>query len=891
MSTTNRLFYYLFCLTILAVPLLMPPLSSIAFDHRPLFDSPLPSPRATVYGIDAPPPAPTGNDPNATPSQHRRISLTPASPLPTPTPIPDFIPPQTAVQIAGMQGNAHWYRSPVSVTFVITDNFFAGVTEYQLDQTTAWTYREYHYQPVTIHDEGVHSLRYRSIDIVENIEAPQITQIGIDRTTPQAAAPRFEGNQLPNGWYNTPVTITMQGSDALAGLAGFERAKSTGDWATSAAQTVITATGYQTLTWRAVDNAGNVSPAQQTAVLIDLTPPTTTHALATLPVNGWYTRPVTVALSAVDVGAGLFQSQYRVKGAPGWQIYGAPFVVNEAGVQTVEYRSSDRALNLEPVHTITLPLDLAAPVLAIAVQPTPVAGVWSRTGLTLTAQATDTQSGVAALAYTVDDTAWQPYSAPLALTAGAAQTIRFRAIDHAGHVAISAGLTLGVDGQPPTTTLHLSHRPNAAGWFNQPITLTLVATDTETGLFQTQYQWQEQRSPAIYQQPLALSQAGRHTLTWFSVDRALNQEQPHTQTLNLDWIAPTITYTIQGTAIAPGWYQSAATLHVTATDALAGIALVEYRLAEGNWQPYAGALTVTGGSWHTVQLRARDQAANQGAPTTVAFGIDTLAPQTTVQLTGGRAPNGWYITPVTVTLTTTDIGAGVAAVNWRLNGGSWQPYGGPWRVATERVNLLEYYAVDKVGNQEGQQYSVFSIDLVDPTTRLGLVQGISGDNGWYISPLTLTLSAQDLESGLQVIEYRVNDQPWQPYSSAITLQTEGVQRIHYRAGDASGHVEATRTLTVSLDLTPPIITNTLPTTMIYGALDLTNFYTATDRMSGILTTNLRLNGQSYQAGQSLPLGTYTVAFQAVDRAGHNATRQQTVRVLGRQIYLPIIQVP
>lgn len=79
--------------------------------------------------------------------------------------------------------------------------------------------------------------------------------------------------------------------------------------------------------------------------------------------------------------------------------------------------------------------------------------------------------------------------------------------------------------------------------------------------------------------------------------------------------------------------------------------------------------------------------------------------------------------------------------------------------------------------------------------------------------------------------------------------------------------------------------------MSYGALDLTNFYTATDRMSGILTTSLRLNGQNYQAGQSLPLGTYTVAFQAVDRAGHNVTRQQTVRVLGRQIYLPIIQVP
>ena len=92
------------------------------------FDSPLPSPRATVYGIVAPPPAPTSDDPNSTPSQIRHFSLMPPSPLPTPTPIPDFMPPQTELKISGDAGVDGWYRSPVSVTFLITDNFLAQST-------------------------------------------------------------------------------------------------------------------------------------------------------------------------------------------------------------------------------------------------------------------------------------------------------------------------------------------------------------------------------------------------------------------------------------------------------------------------------------------------------------------------------------------------------------------------------------------------------------------------------------------------------------------------------------------------------------------------------------------------------------------------------------------
>ena len=404
-----------------------------------------------------------------------RVNFIFHSPLPTPTALPDFTPPQTTLQVTGTQTTTGWYRSPVSVTFRLADDFGAGVTQYQLDHASTWTDREYYYPPVTVLTDGVHTLTYRSLDRRHNAEAPQTTQIRIDRTPPQTDAPTVEGNQLPNGWYNTPVQVTLTGSDALSGLAGFAQQTANAAWVARPARTTLATTGQHTFTWRAVDNAGNGSAAQQAIVQVDLTPPTTTVTLDALPVNGWYTRPVSVTLQAVDEGAGVFQTQYRLPGEAGWRLYGGPFAVNAAGGQTVEYRSTDRALNTEPAHTLTLPLDLAPPVLNVRVSQPPATGHWYNGVITVTAAATDTEAGLAGLEVNLDETGWQPYTAPVALTPGTLHTLRFRATDQVGHSALSPLLPVGLDTQPPTTTVHLSQPPSPTGWFGAPVTVTCKA--------------------------------------------------------------------------------------------------------------------------------------------------------------------------------------------------------------------------------------------------------------------------------------------------------------------------------------------------------------------------------------------------------------------------------
>ena len=166
--------------------------------------------------------------------------------------------------------------------------------------------------------------------------------------------------------------------------------------------------------------------------------------------------------------------------------------------------------------------------------------------------------------------------------------------------------------------------------------------------------------------------------------------------------------------------------------------------------------------------------------------------------------------------------------------------------------------------------------------------GELGGNGWYVSPVTLTLSAQDLESGLQVLEAAVDDQPWQPYTQPLRLAEEGVHQIRYRAGDAGGRIETTRTLTVALDLTAPVITSTLPATFTYANLTLPAFYTLTDSLSGVVTSTLLLDGAPYAPDQPLPLGRHLVEINAVNGAGLVTRRTQTFVVVGGRLYLPLI---
>ncbi|KQX63004.1 exo-alpha-sialidase [Paenibacillus sp. Root444D2] len=80
--------------------------------------------------------------------------------------------------------------------------------------------------------------------------------------------------------------------------------------------------------------------------------------------NGWYTSDVTVTLSVYDDFSGVARTEYRLNSGE-WKAYEGAFAVSTEGMNMLEYRSVDRAGNLEDSKSMALRIDKTAPSLII----------------------------------------------------------------------------------------------------------------------------------------------------------------------------------------------------------------------------------------------------------------------------------------------------------------------------------------------------------------------------------------------------------------------------------------------------------------------------------------------------------------------------------------------
>ncbi|HIQ22917.1 MAG TPA: hypothetical protein EYH34_16955, partial [Planctomycetes bacterium] len=177
--------------------------------------------------------------------------------------------------------------------------------------------------------------------------------------------------------------------------------------------------------------------------------------------------------------------------------------------------------------------------------------------------------------------------------------------------------------------------------------------------------------------------------------------------IQVDWVRvetdrepPSTTASPSGTVGSGGWYRSDVQVTLSATDAWSGVASTEYRVDGGGWQTYAGPFTVTGEGGHTVEYRSTDNAGNTEPARTLTLQIDTTPPATTADLSGTLGQGGWYVSDVRVSLSAVDGTSGVAVTEYRIDGGLWHVYHGPFTVSGDGSHTVEYRSTDNAGNAE-----------------------------------------------------------------------------------------------------------------------------------------------------------------------------------------------
>ncbi len=194
-------------------------------------------------------------------------------------------------------------------------------------------------------------------------------------------------------------------------------------------------------------------------------------------------------------------------------------------------------------------------------------------------------------------------------------------------------------------------------------------------------------------------------------------------------------------------------------------------------------------------------------------------PQTTATLDGILGEEGWYRSDVTITLDAIDDVSGVTRTEYSLDSVNWLEYLPPLVISAEGFTNVCYRSIDVAGNEEPYKSISVSIDRSPPTTTIHPV-GTEGYNDWYLSYVTVTLSAVDGLSGPYITEYSLDGTNWLIYHSEIRIETEGDTTVYARSTDIAGNVEGLVSEFILIDTGHPSSPDAFTTT------NLLNYWTS-----------------------------------------------------------------
>jgi hypothetical protein len=268
----------------------------------------------------------------------------------------------------------------------------------------------------------------------------------------------------------------------------------------------------------------------------------------------------------------------------------------------------------------------------------------------------------------------------------------------------------------------------------------------------------------------------------------------------------------------------------------------------------------------------------------LAWKRDSQPPLAELRLTGQTGANGWYVSSVYAAPEASDDLSGLAACQQSLNDSGWGACGD--LVLTDGVHSLRLQAVDAAGNLREAARSL-QVDTGAPALDISLPP-VDGQQGWYVSPVSVGAQAADAISGLERVEISHDDgQSWQPLPLVLE---DGFWPLRLRALDQAGNVSSLERQ-IQVDTRPPEsqFWSHAEGEPVSGLVQLSG--QTADALSGPACGELSLDGgQTWQplalSGSpaawsapwdtfAVPNGSYLLLMRAADAAGN---RENTARL-------------
>jgi len=186
-----------------------------------------------------------------------------------------------------------------------------------------------------------------------------------------------------------------------------------------------------------------------------------------------------------------------------------------------------------------------------------------------------------------------------------------------------------------------------------------------------------------------------------------------------------------------------------------------------------------------------------------------------------------------------------------------------------------------VSSSEGSNSdtAAWKVDTAAPSNSPSQ-SGTSGNNGWYISTVSVSVSGTDATSGVSRQEIRVDGGRWVAGSAAISAN--GSHAVDFRVVDNAGHSTVNST-TIKVDQVAPSLSPSFS-----GSLGDNGWYTSavtitvggSDAHSGIASQQVEVSGLGWQnSGTSLNQdGSFTLNYAVEDYAGHTNSGTGAIKI-------------
>ncbi|KRC88264.1 hypothetical protein ASE25_15580 [Terrabacter sp. Root85] len=769
----------------------------------------------------------------------------------------------------GADAAGGWNNSKVTVSLDASDGL-SGVdaTYYQVDDGGVFKGAL-----LTIDTEGIHTLKYWSVDLAGNTEAAQTAMVKIDLSKPTVG---HTVSPAPNdkGWNKTPVTVAYQCEDKLSGVA------------TCSPDAKVSTDGQdQAVPGTAVDNAGNAFTDNATVSIDTVAPLIGGRPDRAANTNGWYAGDVTVGFRCRDSLSGIASCP-------------VPTMLGEGAAQSVNGTATDTAGNSKGTTVGPVNVDETAPTLGGAATTEPNGAGWYRADVAVKWSAADALSGLDG-AVPADSTI---DGEGTGLSAGT--SVR----DLAGNETSATIAPVKIDRTAPSTTVS-----DVSGWSNSAVTVKLTAGDNLSGIASTHYQLDKEM--AATGTSVTIDTEGVHTLQVWSVDVAGNVEAQKNIQVEIDTTAPGISHKQSPAANTRSWNNSDVTVTFICTDSGSGVSSCTDPVTKGE------------GAAQKVQGNATDKAGNSATDET-SVNVDKSKPTITGSLSAEPNGNGWFKADVTATFTCADqdglSGVSSCPTTKTLAEGANQSAGGTATDAADNasddlsitgVNIdktdptltgaptagpngngwyngdvtVKWTAADPLSGIDGANpadstitseggalSTTASVEDRAGNTASTTVKGIKIDrhapstdaaapSGWQNSDVTVKLSATDSLSGVASTYYTV-DGGAQQAGTTFSVTSEGTHKVTYWSVDNAGNVETAGTATVMVDKTAPTITGkatSSPNAAGWYNAPVTVQFDCKDAVSGI--ANCQPDATLAAQGANSATGT------AVDNAGNKGT--------------------